>query len=88
MNNDQSIYDKLLRFASLRPRSKKEFEFWFRKHKVDKKLQKGLFNRLKRLDFLNDKKFATWWVEQRNAFRPKPKRVLNQELRIKGIDKK
>lgn len=83
----QDVYDKILKFASLRPRSEKEFVLWLKKHKVSESLHKKLFDKLKCLDFLNDKKFAIWWVEQRQQFRPKSKRILVQELRIKGIDK-
>ena len=83
----QDVYDKILRFASLRPRSEKEFAFWLKKHKVHQSLHEGLFERLRHLDFLNDKKFAIWWIGQRQEFRPKSKRGLEQELRIKGIEK-
>src|SRR3990170_3150167 len=65
----QKTYDKILRFTSLRPRSEKEFRYWLKKHKVPKSIHEDLFNRLKRLDFLNDKKFAVWWVEQRLQFK-------------------
>ena len=84
----QKVYDKILRFAALRPRSKKEFKDWFRKHKVHKSLHKNLFERLKRLEFLDDKKFAVWWVEQRTSFKPKGKMALKFELIQKGIDRK
>jgi regulatory protein len=50
-------------------------------------LHTDLFNRLKHLDLINDLEFAKWWVEQRQTFRPKSKRVLRGELRIKGIEK-
>lgn len=83
----QKTYNKILRFASLRPRSEREYKNWLSKHKVHESLHKQLFEKLIRLDFLDDEKFATWWVEQRNNFRPKSKRALNQELRIKGIDR-
>lgn len=83
----QKVYEKMLRFASLRPRSKKEFDNWLRKHKVYESLHEELFNKLKRLEFLNDEKFATWWIEQRLQFKSKSKRELLQELRIKGITK-
>jgi regulatory protein len=79
------VYDKILKFASLRPRSEKEFRIWLKKHKVPISLNEELFNRLKHLDFLNDKKFVVWWVNQRQTFRPKSKRILGQELRLKGI---
>jgi len=81
----QKVYDKILRFGSLRPRSEKEYRGWLRKHKVHEKLREELFNKLKYLEFLNDKKFAVWWIGQRQAFRPKSKRILSQELRLKGI---
>lgn len=87
-SESQAVYDKLLKFASLRPRSEKEFQFWLKKHKVHMSLHEELFNRLKRLDFLNDKKFAVWWIEQRQSFRPKSTRVLRLELSQKGIDKR
>ncbi len=83
----QKIYDKILRFASLRPRSEKEFDSWLRKHKVHSSLHTKLFDKLKRLDFLDDAKFAVWWVGQRLQFKLKSKRELIYELKSKGIDK-
>ena len=83
----QKIYNKLLRFATLRPRSTQEIKNWFKKHKVNERLHKKMFNGLTRLDLLDDKKFAQWWVEQRQNFRPKAKRILSQELWIKGISR-
>ena len=83
----QKVYEKIVRFATLRPRSEKEVRDWLRKHKVHRSLFKDLFKRLKRLDLLDDSKFAKWWVEQRMNFRPKAKRILSQELRMKGIDR-
>lgn len=83
----QKTLDKLLKFATLRPRSEKEIRDYFRRKKVHESLHEELFNRLSRLELVNDEKFASWWVEQRQSFKPKPKRILLRELRIKGIDK-
>ena len=83
----QKTLDKLLRFAMTRPRSEKEVNDWFYRKKVPDSIQEELFKRLVRLELVDDEKFAKWWVEQRQAFRPKPKRILNNELRIKGIDR-
>lgn len=83
----QKTLDKLLRFATLRPRSEKEIKDYFRRKKVHESLYPKLFDRLNRLELTDDEKFAKWWVEQRQAFRPKPKRVLEGELRMKGIQK-
>ena len=83
----QKTLDKLLRFATLRPRSEKEIKDWFKKRKVHESLYKELLNRLSKLELIDDKKFAKWWVDQRNTFKPRGKRVLEMELRLKGIKK-
>ncbi len=82
----QKTLDKLLRFATLRPRSEKEINLWLRRKKVHESLYTKLFDRLNHLDLIDDEKFTKWWIDQRQAFRPKPKRILNNELRIKGIN--
>lgn len=83
----QKVYDKILRFATLRPRSEKEFRNWLKKYKVHESLHKELFNRLKRLELFDDIKFAKWWIGQRLQFKFKSKKELEYELRIKGIDR-
>jgi regulatory protein len=85
--NFQKTYNRLARFVTLRPRSKKEIEDWLKKKKIHKSLHNKLFNRLNRLGLVDDKKFARWWVEQRLNFRPRAKRILAYELRKKGVDK-
>ena len=83
----QKAYDKLLGFATLRPRSEFEIKMWFNKHKIHESLQDDLVKRLIKLELLDDNKFASWWVKQRNEFRPRSKRQLYSELRKKGMDK-
>lgn len=83
----QKTLDKLLRFATLRPRSEKEIKDWFKRKKVHPGLYEELFKRLKHLELVDDVKFAQWWVEQRQEFSPKSKKILNQELKMKGIGK-
>lgn len=81
----QKTSDKLLNFAMLRPRSKREITQWLRRKKVNETIHEDLFNRLKRLELLDDEKFAKWWVEQRLTFRKKSKKEIQFELRVKGI---
>jgi len=83
----QKILDKLLRFAMVRPRSEKEINDYLKRKKVHESLHRALFHKLKHFELLDDEKFAKWWVEQRQAFKPKSLRVLKQELELKGIDK-
>ncbi len=83
----QKTLDKLLRFATLRPRSEKEIKDYLKIKKVHESLYQELFDRLKHLELINDEVFAQWWVEQRLQFKSKSKRELEYELRNKGIDK-
>jgi len=83
----QKSLDKLLRFATLRPRSEKEITDYFRRKKVHTGIQNELIGRLTRLDLLDDKKFALWWIGQRQEFKPRGKRMLIYELTNKGVNK-
>lgn len=92
---DDTLYQKLLnagfRFVSYRPRSEKEtrdfLERKLKKQKVyfDPKVFEKVIARLYELNYLDDAKFAAWWVENRSAHRPKGKKALEIELRGKGI---
>lgn len=83
----QKTWDKLLRFATLRPRSEKEIKDYFRRKKIHESLRPELFTRLKKLKLLSDLDFARWWVRQRLEFKSKSKREIEQELRMKGISR-
>jgi regulatory protein len=83
----QKTLEKIYRFATVRPRSEKEFKDWLYRKKVPNEIHKDLFIKLKYFEFLDDEKFARFWIESRNLYRPKPRRVLTQELRQKGINK-
>jgi len=82
------IYEKMLRFATLRPRSEKEINNWLIKHKVHLSVHKDLFNKLKKLKLLSDEHFCEWWVDQRLTFKPRGKFALRSELLTKGVDRK
>ena len=83
----QKTLDKLLRFSTVRPRSQKEIKGWLKRKKVHESIHKELFNRLNRLELVDDKQFAAWWISQRQEFRPKGRKVLDYELRAKGVDR-
>lgn len=83
----QKAFDRLLFFATLRPRSEKEVRDWMLRKKTSEDIKKILVEKLKQLDLLDDEKFTKWWVEQRLAFKNKSLKDLNYELMGKGIDK-
>ena len=47
-----------------------------------------LVEKLIKYDLVGDLKFAKWWIEQRQQFRPRSIRQLMSELYQKGIDRK
>lgn len=81
----QKSFDKTLRFAMVRPRSTKEVTDYFRRKEIDKSIQEVIIEKIKKLDLLDDEKFARWWVEQRLLFRTKSKKDISFELQKKGI---
>jgi regulatory protein len=90
LDNDSKLQrasEVIFRFATLRPRSEKEFRDWLTRKKIPLKFHKGLQKKLKNLKLLDDKKFALWWVGQRIQFSAKSKKELALELKIKGISK-
>lgn len=42
--------------------------------------------RLQELGFLDDGSFADFWIENRESFRPRGRRMLEMELRLRGVD--
>lgn len=83
----QKTLDKLLRFATFRPRSEREIDEYLKRKKVHESMWEELFEKLKHFEMLDDVKFAKWWVEQRLAFKKISTRVLKLELGKKGIKK-
>ncbi len=84
-NEFAKYYDLVLKFLSFRPRSKKELKDWFKKKEVGEETEKLIWEKLKKLGYINDEEFAKWWIEQRQQFRPTGFRRLALELRQKGI---
>lgn len=83
----QKTLDKLLKFATFRPRSEKEIDDYLKRKKVHESMWEDLFEKLKHLELLDDAKFAKWWVDQRLAFKKISAKVLKLELFRKGIDR-
>jgi len=83
----QKTLKKILRFGMVRPRSEKEYKDWLYRKKISEVMYSDLFSKLKSFELMDDEKFARWWIETRAEFSPKSKRVLEFELRKKGIEK-
>ncbi|KPK99417.1 MAG: hypothetical protein AMJ91_07865 [candidate division Zixibacteria bacterium SM23_73_3] len=76
-----------LRFLSFRRRTEKEVKDKLKKKNFDERTIKSTIDKLKGYDLINDFEFATAWVKERLAHKPRGKKLLRQELWKKGIKK-
>ncbi|MBI2613713.1 MAG: regulatory protein RecX [Candidatus Levybacteria bacterium] len=92
---EDKFYNLALRFLSYRPRSEKEvrdrLKFKIQNSKVKNTTQNSkvideIIQKLKEKKFINDEKFAKWFVESRIRFKPRSLRLIKMELKQKGID--
>ena len=80
------IEAKVLNYLSYRPRSIWEIEEYFKREKISKGMGERLLERLKGWGYVDDRKFAESWVQNRRAMKSVSRRRLQQELRAKHID--
>jgi regulatory protein len=73
-------------FLGYRPRSEKEVRDRLRRGGYEQGAIDHAISRLHEWRYLDDADFARRWVENRAAHRPRGSRLLQQELRHKGID--
>jgi regulatory protein len=78
-------YEFTLRFLSYRPRSIDEVRRRLTEKQFDESTIDETIARLSRAGLLDDTAFARFWLENRDAFKPRSKRALRYELRQKGV---
>lgn len=83
----QQAVDRALNYLSFRPRSRQEIRNYLRRKETPPELIDSVLARLDRLDLVNDRSFANFWVETREQFSPKGSRALKSELRQKGVQR-
>lgn len=92
-------YTRALEYCLMRPHSSKEMrDYLYRKTRDTRTktggVKKGLpveitqrvFDRLVEKNYINDEKFASYWIENRNMQKGVSRRKLQAELRSKGVD--
>ncbi len=84
-DGERALQQALL-FLSYRARSEKEIKQNLLKHEYSESIIEQTLERLRESKLANDHQFAKTWVENRNTFRPRSKRMLTMELRQKGLD--
>ena len=85
------LYQRALEWVLTRPRSEKETRDYLIKKIYEKKLDKNyidlIIERLKTKKYLDDEKFAEWYVENRFVKKGISRKRLKTELIKKGIKK-
>ena len=94
------LYTRSLEYALMRPRSQREMrDYLYRKTRdtrtkmgdirkgVSKELTERVFDRLSVKGYIDDEKFALFWVENRNVRKGSSLRKLQAELQSKGVDR-
>lgn len=82
----QSSLDSALRYLSPRPRSEAEIRARLNRHGFDTDTTEQVLTRLKERGLVDDIAFARFWRENRENFRPLGRRLIELELKQKGVD--
>lgn len=85
LSADDKIYNLVLRYLAIRPRSKWEIETYLARKHSPPPLQEKILNKLSINSLINDKAFAESWVANRRLLKPMSVRRLQLELKQKRI---
>lgn len=75
-----------LRYLSPRPRSEAEIKTRLRRQGFDADTIQRTLVRLKEQNLVDDATFARFWRDNRENFKPRSRRLIDLELRQKGVD--
>ena len=76
-----------IRFIGYRPRSIAEVRRNLQRKGYDEAVVEEAIARLQAVELLDDVTFANYWIEQREAFKPRSRLALRQELQQKGVSR-
>jgi regulatory protein len=83
----QQAIERAINYLSFRPRSQAEVRRYLRKKETPPDIIEAVLERLQRLDYVDDRSFASFWVENRERFSPRGAQALRNELRMKGVER-
>lgn len=81
------VYDAALTLLTYRPRSVVELRSRLLRRSFDPELVDEVLAGLRQRGVVDDQEFARFWVENRQSYRPRGGRLLQAELRAKGVDR-
>ncbi|HEU4862376.1 MAG TPA: regulatory protein RecX [Candidatus Limnocylindria bacterium] len=81
----QAAFEIAARFLGTRPRTRWELQRRLRRAGVEDAVIETTTQRLADLGYLDDAAFARWWGEQRDRHAPRGRRMVEAELRQRGV---
>lgn len=85
-SDDGKLKMRSLEWVLGRPHSIREFKDYLRRKKAEPEFVEKLIEEFLKRGYLDDKKFALWWLEKR-VRKQKSNRSIEFELRAKGVDR-
>ena len=85
LSAEDKLYNNALHYAAMRLRSRWEIESYLQRKQAGPELITQLIDRLAAVGFVDDRRFAERWVENRHLLKPTSRRKLHQELLGKRI---
>jgi regulatory protein len=82
---DDKLYNNVLGYLAIRPRTKWEIETYLQRKGASPPLAEAILNKLSIANLLDDKKFAEAFVNDRRLLRPTSRRKMILELRKKHV---
>jgi regulatory protein len=82
----QRCFNAATRYLGYRPRSEAEIRQRLHRHGFDTDCTEKTLARLKEQGLLDDTAFARFWIDNREAFSPRSRRLTKLELKRKGLD--
>ena len=81
----QRCFNSAVRFLGYRPRSESEIKQRLTRHGFDDGTIDKTLVKLKDMGYVDDTAFAHFWVENRETFSPRSRRMAKFELKRKGL---
>jgi regulatory protein len=73
------------RYLATRPRTRREVQLRLRRAGADEAVIAATLDRLAALGYVDDAAFVRWWGEQRDRHSPRGRRMVEAELRQRGV---
>jgi regulatory protein len=73
------------RYLATRPRTRREVELRLRRTGASDEVVEATLGRLEALGYVDDAAFVRWWGEQRDRHSPRGRRMVEAELRQRGV---